>query len=247
MGLSVAVKAKVGILRLDVQFEIGAETLVLVGPNGAGKSSLLSVLLGVHPIDEGRIVVNDQPVFDSNTKLNVPIEQRRIGYVPQSYALFPHQNVRENIGFAVGSAASQLSKSARQLRVDGLLRELELEDLSERNPTTLSGGERQRVALARALSIGPQALLLDEPLSALDVSSRDAVRAFLVTYLQSVSLPTIVVTHDPWEARRLGQRILVLEGGRISQSGTWEELARLPASPFVRWFTANERSESMKG
>jgi molybdate transport system ATP-binding protein len=197
-------------------------------------------------MEEGRIVVNDQVVFDSKLKRNVPIEQRRIGYVPQSYALFPHQNVRENIAFAIGSALPQLSNHARRARVDGLLRELALEDLSERYPLTLSGGERQRVALARALSVGPRVLLLDEPLSALDVSSRDAVLAVLVSYLKSISVPTLVVTHDPWEARQIGERFLILEGGRISQSGTWEELVLRPASPFVQWFTAKERTQMPK-
>jgi molybdate transport system ATP-binding protein len=238
-GLSVAVTAKVGALKLDVHFEMGAETVVLVGPNGAGKSTILSMILGVRSVDAGRILINNQPVLDTVHRLNVPIEQRKIGYVPQSYALFPHQTVRENIDFAVKSAEPALPKRTRRMRVEALLHELDLDVFSNRMPNTLSGGERQRVALARALSVGPQVLLLDEPLSALDVASRDAVRVFLSNYLKSVALPTIVVTHEPSEARQLGHRIVVLESGRISQSGTWDELKDAPASSFVQWFTAN--------
>lgn len=197
------------------------------------------MILGVQSVNEGRILIDSQPVLDTVNRLNVSIEQRKIGYVPQSYALFPHQTVRENIDFAIGSAEPELKKHARKTRVDALLCELELDAFSNRMPYTLSGGERQRVALARALSVRPRILLLDEPLSALDVTSRDSVRTFLSKYLKSVSLPTIVVTHEPSEARQLGHRFLVLEAGRISQIGTWDELAHCPATPFVKWFTAN--------
>jgi molybdate transport system ATP-binding protein len=238
-ALSVAVKSRIGELDIDVHFELGAETLVLVGPNGAGKSSLLTMILGARSVNEGRILIDNQPVLDTVSRLNVPIEQRKIGYVPQRYALFPHQTVRENINFAIGSAEPELPKNTRKMRVEALLHELELDAFSNRMPSTLSGGERQRVALARALSVRPRILLLDEPLSALDVTSRDSVRSFLSNYLKSVSLPTIVVTHEPSEARQLGQRFLVLESGRLSQAGTWDELTEAPASPFVQWFTAH--------
>jgi molybdate transport system ATP-binding protein len=238
VGLSVSVRTHVGALELDVTFEVGAETLALVGPNGAGKSSLLAVILGVHPVDGGLVVIGGEPVVDTAKGLNVAIEHRHVGYVPQTYALFPHQTVRENIDFAVASARPRTSRPERRVRVDALLRALDLHVVADRKPTALSGGERQRVALARALSLSPRLLLLDEPLSALDVSTRDIVRSVLAEHLAAASLPTIVVTHDPSDARRLAQRILVLEAGRISQAGTWDELALHPATHFVHWFTS---------
>jgi molybdate transport system ATP-binding protein len=123
-----------------------------------------------------------------------------------------------------------------------MLAELGLDELAERRPGTLSGGEKQRVALARALAASPRALLLDEPLAALDVSSRSEVRAFLATYLGRVALPTLVVTHDARDARALADGLLVLEGGKVTQSGTWEELRSRPASRFVERFVADEAS-----
>ncbi len=125
---------------------------------------------------------------------------------------------------------------------EGVLEELELETLGDRRTDALSGGERQRVALARALSAGPRALLLDEPLAALDVHSRREVRRFLREYLKRLALPTLLVTHDAADARELGLRIAVLESGKLTQTGTWDELAASPASRFVEEFVGAEGS-----
>jgi molybdate transport system ATP-binding protein len=235
-SLRARVAAKVGPLRIDVDLDTAPGTLVIVGPNGSGKTSLLSLLLGVLPAESARIEVGGELVSDTAAGRSLPIEHRRLGYVPQDYALFPHLSVEENVAFGLSNGGSLLSPNARDERVARLLCDLDLAPLAARRPRALSGGERQRLALARALAISPRALLLDEPLAALDVTSRGEVRAFLSSYLERLALPTLVVTHDPEDARRLGHSIAVLEAGRIIQTGAWEELVARPASEFVRRF-----------
>jgi molybdate transport system ATP-binding protein len=237
--LRVQLRARVGRLTLEVELDGGAGTLVLIGPNGAGKSSLLSLVLGVLPIERGYVAIGNDVLLDTAANVDVPIERRRLGYLPQDYALFPHLSVRQNVEFALASANPGQPRSARARRVAELLAELGIEPYADRGTGTLSGGEKQRVALARALSVAPRALLLDEPLAALDVHARSEVRAFLAAYLDRLALPTIVVTHDAADARALGQRIVVLEGGRVSQIGTWEELSAAPQSQFVEEFVAS--------
>jgi len=239
MSLRAELTARVGSLVVDVALDTAPGTLVLVGPNGAGKTTLLSLLLGVLPAARGRVQVGDRVLFDSAASVDVPVERRAIGYVPQDYALFPHLTVHGNVTFALGSAAPRPPRATRDARAAALLAELGLGDLADRRPDTLSGGEKQRVALARALSVEPRALLLDEPLAALDVASRREVRAFLATLLARLAIPAIVVTHDPRDARALGQRIAVLEAGRITQIGTWDELSAEPGTPFVRELVAS--------
>ncbi|HLV67161.1 MAG TPA: ATP-binding cassette domain-containing protein [Polyangiaceae bacterium] len=237
-SLRIRATARLGRLTLDVALDCGGGPLVLIGPNGAGKSSLLSIVLGALPVEAGRIAIGEAVLLDTAQGIDVPIERRRIGYLPQDYALFPHLSVRENLEFALASAEPTLSSVQRRQRVDAHLDELGLGPYAHRSPRTLSGGEKQRVALARALSVAPRALLLDEPLAALDVHSRGEVRAFLAEYLERVALPTLVVTHDAADARHLARRIAVIEDGKIVQVGTWHELAANPQSRFVSEFVA---------
>ncbi len=237
--LHARIKGRVGNLAIDVELDTTGGTLVVIGPNGAGKTSALSLLLGVLPVAEGRITVDENVLLDTAKNICAPPEHRRLGYVPQDYALFPHMNVRENIEFATGSQS--LEATTKTADIDGLLRDLGLQACSERRIGALSGGEKQRVALARALSVNPRALLLDEPLAALDVHSRCEVRNFLAAYLARLALPTIVVTHDAADARQLGHRIAVLEGGRITQTGTWDDLVAQPTSQFVAAFVKPSR------
>lgn len=234
-------RARVGTLEVDVSLALAPGPLVLVGPNGAGKSTLLALLLGVLPVRTGRITVGATPLLDTDRKLCVPVELRRLAYVPQNYALFPHLDVRANVAFALASASPGLSRREARARVNTALAGLELLALAHRSPQTLSGGEQQRVALARALCVHPRALLLDEPLAALDVSSRQAVRNHLRDHLQALALPSLLVTHDARDAHALGARIAVMEAGRISQIGEWDELCERPATAFVRAFTASGR------
>jgi molybdate transport system ATP-binding protein len=239
-SLYVQIEAQVGPLRVDAEFAAHVGPLVVIGPNGAGKTSLLSLILGVRPLTRGRVSVGGTVLFDSSARVDMPIEERRLGYVPQDYALFPHLNVRANVEFAIRSADPACSRAHARARAESMLGELGLSAHAARGTDTLSGGEKQRVALARALSIRPRAMLLDEPLAALDVHSRRQVRGFLGDYLRSLELPTVVVTHDRDDARALASRIAVLEAGRITQVGTWEELAERPASRFIAEFTSAE-------
>lgn len=253
-GLRASVAGRVGGLEIDVAIDTGPGTLALVGANGAGKSSVLLMVLGILPSRRARVEVGGALLADSDAGVDVPVELRRLGYVPQDYALFPHLTVRENVAFALrcrarahsmphgstgGSAHAMphgTEESTVDSTVDAILDDLGLRALAARRPRTLSGGEKQRVTLARALALGPRALLLDEPLAALDVRSREEVGEFLASWLARAALPTVVVTHDAREARRLAPRAAVLEEGRVLQAGTWAELEAGPASAFVRSF-----------
>ena len=237
-NLSLNLSARVGRLELELELAIGAETLVVVGPNAAGKTSLILAILGALPLQRGALSVDGGVLFDSERGIDVPVEARRLGYVPQDYALFSHMSVRDNVEFALASSHAGLGRAECREQAYERLRSLGLELHADRRAGSLSGGEKQRVALARALAIEPRALLLDEPLAALDVASRRDVRTFLRDSLRKLALPALLVTHDPADARELGERILVLERGRVMQQGTWDELCRAPASHFVEKFVS---------
>ena len=222
-----------GSLRVDVELDTQGGTLVIVGPNGAGKTAVLLMILGALEPEAGRVASNGRTLFDSKASVNVPLEERALGYVPQDYALFPHLSVLENVEFVLRCRPQRWNGRNATERAFSILEDLELSAFAERPTHALSGGEKQRVALARALAAEPTALLLDEPLSALDVGARREVRAFLRAYLARLGLPTIVVTHDPGDAAELGHRVAVLERGRVTQLGAWENLRAAPATPFV--------------
>jgi molybdate transport system ATP-binding protein len=234
--LTVDVRATIGALPLAVSLATDGGPLIVVGPNGAGKTSALLLALGVLRPAAGRVVLGGDVLFDSATGTDVAAEDRRIGYLPQDYGLFPHLTAAANIEFALGCRGG--ARAGHRDRARALLADLEIGSLADRRPATLSGGERQRVALARALAIEPRALLLDEPLAALDVGARRAVRSFLAATLARLGLPAIVVTHDAADAVALGDRIAVLESGRIVQTGSLADLRAAPASPFVAAFAA---------
>lgn len=233
---AIDVEADVGTLKLRAKLPAGEGTTILIGANGAGKSTFLKCILGVMRPERGKISLGDDALFCSETGVDVPTEHRRLGYVPQKYALFSHMNVSKNVGFGIRG----MSRDARQKRISELLKDLGITHLADRKTTSLSGGESQRVALARALAIGPKALLLDEPMAALDASARRKVRQFLATRLDAIQLPTIVVSHDMDDVEMLGERIAVMEKGRIVQVGTLGELRREPATRFVREFLAGD-------
>lgn len=235
-ALQVQMLAHVGPLVVEVEFEMENETLVLAGPNGAGKTSLLLLLLGALPCKKARIQMGEKVVLDTELKIHVPTEQRCLGYVPQDYALFPHWTVSENVEFALRCRPSKEKPHETKQKLHAALESFGILALANQKIQTLSGGEKQRVALARALSTKPRALLLDEPLSALDIRSRKSTREFLAGTLQNLALPSIVVTHDALDARSLGQRIAIVEAGKITQMGTWEELSKNPKSDFVEAF-----------
>jgi molybdate transport system ATP-binding protein len=175
------------------------------------------------------------PWFDSARKVSLPPQEREIGWLPQDYALLPHLDVFENVAF--GLRARRTPKQEILERCQKALEQFGVADLAARRPMGLSGGQQQRVALARAMVLRPRLLLLDEPLAALDVQTRARVRGDLRGMLASLSCTTIFVTHNPLEAVAFGQRIAVLDGGRIVQSGTPDRLLRQPRSPYVAAFT----------
>jgi sulfate transport system ATP-binding protein len=209
-------------------------TLVaLLGPSGCGKSTLLRIIAGFDHADEGVIRI------DGNDVSRVPARGRGVGFVAQNYALFPHMTVAANVGFALDVRKTARDRTAR--RVEELLALVRLEGYGSRLPRELSGGQRQRVALARALAAEPSILLLDEPFAALDLHVRRELRAWLRELHERTHVTTILVTHDADEAMELADNIILLENGRIAQTGTPQELYAAPQSPFAMRFlgTAN--------
>jgi molybdenum ABC transporter ATP-binding protein len=221
---------------LDVSFSLAAgEVAVVVGPSGAGKTSVLNCIAGLDSPDGGTIRLGERTVFDSAAGVDIRPEQREVGYVFQDYALFPHLTVRNNVAY--GLHARRRPAAEVRTRVDSLLEMLRVRDLAEAYPNSLSGGEQQRVALARAIATQPKVLLLDEPLAALDTTSRKHVRRELRGLLSRLGIAVILVTHDYEDALVLGRRILVMDKGRISRDGSHEELLQHPCSRFVADFT----------
>jgi molybdate transport system ATP-binding protein len=214
---------------LDVSWTAGDGVAVLFGPSGAGKTLTLQCLAGLIRPDAGRIVVDDRVLFDAAAGVNLPPQARRVGYVFQSYALFPHLTVAGNVGFGLRDR----SRQDRERRVAEVLERLDLGGLAHRRPSELSGGQRQRVALGRALAIDPALLLLDEPLSALDSPLRRALRDELRLILTGWGTAAVLVTHDFTEAYRLADRIIVYENGRVIQAAARAELLWQPASEAV--------------
>ncbi len=232
MSLSAVLRASRGDFRLDVSFDVAdGETLAVLGPNGAGKSTILRCLLGLVPLDSGRVTLDDRVIDDTENDVYGQPETRRIGAVFQDYLLFKHLSVVDNVAF--GLRAGGAKKDESRLAARALLERFDVDHLAERHPSQLSGGEAQRVALARALAIEPRALLLDEPLAALDVTTRRSVRDELAAFLATFDGPRVIVTHDPADARRLAQRVLIVEHGLVVQHGPILDVIRHPATPYV--------------
>lgn len=206
-----------------------AQTFILFGPSGAGKTTVLRCLAGLDQPDRGRITLGSETWFDGPSRVRLAPQRRRLGYVPQGMALFPHLDVRANIGFG----ALDVPAVERSTRVTELVALLDLGGLDHRRPGQLSAGQQQRVALARALACRPQLLLLDEPLSALDTPTRESLRAELRHLLRRAGVPAIVVTHDRSEALALGDRIGVMVEGSIRQVGPVLEVFDRPSSEDV--------------
>ena len=223
---------RLGTLELDVEFEVAPGRIVgLLGPNGAGKTTLLRVLAGLLAPDEGRVVLDDIVLDDTSRGVHVPPEDRPVGVVFQHYVLFPHLSALENVAFGLRSRG--VPKAEARRTAAEWLSKVGLEGFVSNKPKQLSGGQAQRVALARALATQPRLLLLDEPLAALDASTRLETRRELRRQLDGYDGVRLLVTHDPMEAIALAERLIVLEGGRISQTGSPSEISEQPRSRYV--------------
>ncbi len=214
---------------LDLAFALRRGITILFGASGAGKTTLLDCIAGLTAPDSGRVMVADRPLFDSEHSINVPIRDRNIGYVFQDPALFPHLSVESNVGYGLAA----IDPRERELRIGRALESLGIADLRKRRPAQLSGGERQRVALARALVTGPSLLLLDEPLAALDLPVRMKVADDLRRSIQNLPIPVLYVTHSRDEVFMLGERLLVLERGKLIAEGTPHEVLSAPRGETV--------------
>jgi ABC-type sugar transport system ATPase subunit len=216
-----------------VTLEVGAEPVALVGPSGSGKSTLLRTIVGLETPAEGTLSIAGRLVSRSGRDL-VPAEERNVAMVFQDLALWPHLSVYGNLDLVL--KAQRVPAPLRSDRIRAMLASVGLRDKAERRPHELSGGERQRVAIARALVLDPVALLLDEPLTSLDVETREEILSLLARLFGERAIPVLYVAHEPREVARLVRHIVVLENGRISQQGNLDDLARSPATPFVRSF-----------
>lgn len=220
MRLTVNIEKRLTRFNLKVHFEMEQENISILGPSGSGKSVALKCIAGIEKPDRGRIVLNDRVLFDSERGINVPTEQRRVGYLFQNYALFPHMTVTENIGIAIPPHSNV------RARMDELIEIFQLDGLEESYPRQLSGGEQQRVALARMLAAEPELILLDEPFSALDGILREQMQLRLPGLLGPNNY--LMVTHDMDEAYRLSGKIMVMNNGSMLAFDTREKLFDAP-------------------
>jgi molybdate transport system ATP-binding protein len=218
-----------GSFQLDCEFTADAGFTILFGASGAGKTTLLDCVAGLTTPDAGRIAAGDRLLFDSNQNANVPVAKRNVGYVLQDLALFPHLSVEQNVEYGLAN----ISQTQRRARAISMLREFRIEQLRDRRPEQTSGGERQRVALARTLVTEPRVLLLDEPLAAVDAPIKAKIIDDLRRWNQAHAIPILYVTHSREEVIALGERVLVIEAGRIIAQGTPHQVLRAPRQETV--------------
>lgn len=231
MSLRARVALQLGSLDLDVELSAAdGETVAVLGPNGAGKTTLLRALAGLLAIDRG-VIELDGVVVDDGKRVFVTPERRSIGVVFQDYLLFPHLSVLENVAFGLRSRGDRRAPARNHALAS--LERVGLADRTRVKPRELSGGQAQRVALARAMATEPRLLLLDEPLAALDQSARGSVRRELRAQLTSFAGVRLLVTHDPLDAAAIADRLVILENGRVVQTGSFADVSARPSSPYV--------------
>ncbi len=232
MSLDARLRRRVGTLQLDFALSTdGGETIAILGPNGSGKTTTFRCLAGLVAIDDGLIELDGEPLDDTARGIFVPPERRPVAVVFQDYLLFPSLSARENVAF--GLRARGVSKAEARARADDWLDRVGLTDHAAHRPGALSGGQAQRVALARALATEPRLLLLDEPLAALDAGTRSEVRRDLRRHLATFDGVRLLVTHDPIDAYALADRVVILEAGRVVQSGPLSEVSARPRSRYI--------------
>jgi len=215
---------------LDASWSVADELAVLFGYSGSGKSLTLRMIAGLVRPDRGRVTLDGEALFDSETREWVAPQERHLGFVTQDLALFPHLSVLKNITYGL----SHLAKRERRERAEEFVARFHLEGLTGRFPREISGGQKQRVALARALARRPKALLLDEPFSALDLPLKQELWELITEIRKSLHIPIVVVTHDPVDARNLSDRLIVYQAGRVLKSAKPSEVLRRPDAPELK-------------
>lgn len=233
---------------LKVKLEVGTEKLGLLGGSGSGKSMTLKCIAGIERPDQGTIILGDKIFYDSKKGINIPPQERNVGYLFQNYALFPHMTVMQNIL----TGMTGLTQKEKETKAQKLIQELHLFGLEKHYPKTLSGGEQQRVAIGRMLAAEPQILMFDEPFSALDYHLKEKLQNQLLDLLDKERLPALLVSHDIDEVYRLCSKIAVIKAGKIELMGTKKEVfdrpARLSAAQLtgckniskIKWLKNNE-------
>ncbi|MGH9358611.1 MAG: sulfate/molybdate ABC transporter ATP-binding protein [Terriglobia bacterium] len=233
MELLVDVEQRFKDFRLEVRFRAGDNTLGILGPSGSGKSMTLRCIAGLETPVRGSIVLNGRALFDSAHGVNLHSRERRVGFLLQDYSLFPHLTVAENITFGL----RRFSREITRQKLAEQIKRFQLQGLEERTPRQLSGGQQQRVALARALAAEPEVLLLDEPLSALDVHLRSQIETLLIETLAAFPGVSLYVTHNLEEAYRIAEEIVVISQGKEAAFGPKEEIFRHPPNLTVAQVT----------
>lgn len=230
--LNVTIASQIDTFQLELSFQVPEhQTTVILGESGAGKSTLLRLLAGLLKPQRGHISLQETTYYDSELRISVPAQQRPFGFVFQDYILFPHLTAYENIAF--GLRAQQLPLQFIRRQVEKVLEQVQMTAYAQRLPAQLSGGQQQRIAIARALVLQPQLLLLDEPLSALDVQTRREIRQELRQILATSNVTTLLVTHHYLDSLFFGQQILVMDHGQLIQQGNQQNLSRYPRSSYV--------------
>ncbi|HQT26193.1 MAG TPA: ABC transporter ATP-binding protein [Burkholderiales bacterium] len=225
---------------MDVSWEAANEIVVLFGPSGAGKSMTFQAIAGLTPLHEGKISVGGKVFYDSAMQIDLPPQRREVGYLFQHYALFPHMNARENILYGHSDPACAKEDFSEMIELFHLC------GLEMRFPNELSGGQKQRVALARALMRKPGILLLDEPLSAIDLAVRRAIRNELKALQRKLSIPMVIVTHDLGEALTMADRLIVYNRGRVIQAAPPMEVVEHPADEMVAELVGSIRLDAAR-
>jgi molybdate transport system ATP-binding protein len=231
--LKASIKKSLTGFDLEAEFTIDSEILAVLGPSGSGKTMTLKCIAGLLQPDEGHIELNGKVLFDSAGRINLPAQQRKIGFIFQNYALFPHLTVNENIAYGITNHSKQQVNS----RVNWLLDKMNIQNLGKRYPRQLSSGQQQRVALARALSHGPELLLLDEPFSALDTPRRERLEFELLALQKYYKGDILFVTHDLSQGYKLGSKIAVYDSGRMVQCGSKHDVVTSPINRTVARLT----------
>ncbi len=213
---------KQGGFTLEIHERLATRVTALFGPSGAGKTTILDAIAGLRTPGSGSVVVGSHTLFDRAAKIDLPPHRRRVGYVPQEVALFPHMSVRANVEYG--------RRDGQKLALADVTAMLEISGLLDRAVAQLSGGERQRVALTRALMSAPDLLLLDEPLTAVDVERRRRILPYLERVRDDLGVPILYVTHEEREVRRLAEHVIVLEAGKVVHSGPPDRILDLPST-----------------